>query len=316
MNIVGAFVKWNRLQVSTTADVLQEEEDEYSPSVQHEFVTFDLDEPLPPPPPARAGEWTFDTLRKTTPVWYTVRYIPIYPLSTFSYRICQIIENLIVPYLSDYREFNCIVVSTFASIDRHRVRLSVKLENRVKRSIRNILYILWRVANTFATDSIDRFWLQSFHKVTLLENLFCDRVKNFQYFNSTWKKRKKLGHTVKERAESFEENPLDVGNHVYGMPGMKMIVSQNETGGLWFSTQIREAGAKRWKRRGGGRRGNRGGGPRHSWRLNKSTRFLMRYPYNRGIGKLSSFKLHWKAIQKQTRKQRGTWIDGLSNFGS
>lgn len=55
-------------QVSTTADVLQEEEEEYSPSVQHEFVTFDLDEPLPPPPPIRGGEWTFDTLRKTTPV--------------------------------------------------------------------------------------------------------------------------------------------------------------------------------------------------------------------------------------------------------
>ncbi|XP_061940212.1 uncharacterized protein LOC108003152 isoform X2 [Apis cerana] len=54
--------------VSTTADVLQEEEEEYSPSVQHEFVTFDLDEPLPPPPPIRGGEWTFDTLRKTTPV--------------------------------------------------------------------------------------------------------------------------------------------------------------------------------------------------------------------------------------------------------
>ncbi|XP_003400916.1 voltage-dependent calcium channel gamma-7 subunit isoform X1 [Bombus affinis] len=54
--------------VSTTADVLQEEEEEYSPSVQHEFVTFDLDEPLPPPPPVRGGEWTFDTLRKTTPV--------------------------------------------------------------------------------------------------------------------------------------------------------------------------------------------------------------------------------------------------------
>ncbi|KOX71545.1 Voltage-dependent calcium channel gamma-7 subunit [Melipona quadrifasciata] len=56
--------------VSTTADVLQEEEEEYSPSVQHEFVTFDLDEPLPPPPPVRAGEWTFDTLRKTTPNFY------------------------------------------------------------------------------------------------------------------------------------------------------------------------------------------------------------------------------------------------------
>ncbi|XP_015590869.1 voltage-dependent calcium channel gamma-7 subunit [Cephus cinctus] len=51
--------------VSTTADVLQEE---YSPSIQHEFVTFDLEEQLPPPPPLRAGEWALDTLRRTTPV--------------------------------------------------------------------------------------------------------------------------------------------------------------------------------------------------------------------------------------------------------
>ncbi|PBC29344.1 stargazin related protein STG-1 [Apis cerana cerana] len=61
--------------VSTTADVLQEEEEEYSPSVQHEFVTFDLDEPLPPPPPIRGGEWTFDTLRKTTPNLTTPSHI-------------------------------------------------------------------------------------------------------------------------------------------------------------------------------------------------------------------------------------------------
>ncbi|XP_012271484.1 voltage-dependent calcium channel gamma-5 subunit [Orussus abietinus] len=51
--------------VSTTADVLQEE---YSPSIQHEFVTFDLEEPVPPPPPLRTGDWTMDALRRTTPV--------------------------------------------------------------------------------------------------------------------------------------------------------------------------------------------------------------------------------------------------------
>ncbi|XP_012145780.1 stargazin related protein STG-1 isoform X1 [Megachile rotundata] len=54
--------------ISTTADVLQEEEEEYSPSIRHEFVTFDLDDSLPPPPPIRGSEWSFDTLRKTTPV--------------------------------------------------------------------------------------------------------------------------------------------------------------------------------------------------------------------------------------------------------
>ncbi|XP_046411128.1 stargazin related protein STG-1 isoform X2 [Neodiprion pinetum] len=51
--------------VSTTADVLQEE---YSPSAQHEFVTFDLEEPLPPPPPIRECGWGLDTIRRTTPV--------------------------------------------------------------------------------------------------------------------------------------------------------------------------------------------------------------------------------------------------------
>lgn len=49
--------------VSTTADVLQEE---YSPSVHHEFVTFSLEEPLPPMPVR--SEWPLDTLRRTTPV--------------------------------------------------------------------------------------------------------------------------------------------------------------------------------------------------------------------------------------------------------
>ncbi|XP_066584317.1 uncharacterized protein stg1 [Prorops nasuta] len=55
--------------VSTTADVLQEEAEDYSPSgQQHEFVTFNLEEQLPPPPLLRGSDWAFDTLRRTTPV--------------------------------------------------------------------------------------------------------------------------------------------------------------------------------------------------------------------------------------------------------
>ncbi|KAK7870812.1 hypothetical protein R5R35_005472 [Gryllus longicercus] len=84
--------------VSTTADINSceggdaaegpdDDEDEYSPSIQHEheFVTFDLDEPrVPPAPPARASaaaaaaahaadeqrrkEFSLETLRRTTPV--------------------------------------------------------------------------------------------------------------------------------------------------------------------------------------------------------------------------------------------------------
>ncbi|XP_044733458.1 uncharacterized protein LOC123296062 [Chrysoperla carnea] len=43
--------------------------DDYSPSIQHEFVTFDLDEPPPaPPPPQQRSEYSIDTLRRTTPV--------------------------------------------------------------------------------------------------------------------------------------------------------------------------------------------------------------------------------------------------------
>lgn len=79
--------------VSTTADVacddfLPEPYDDYSPSIQHEheFVTFDLDQPLP----LRAAQSTVsinsrngngrkdfgnDTLRRTTPVWKYVRFI-------------------------------------------------------------------------------------------------------------------------------------------------------------------------------------------------------------------------------------------------
>ncbi|XP_047364402.1 uncharacterized protein LOC124954861 isoform X2 [Vespa velutina] len=60
--------------VSTTADILQQEEDvpepdtDYSPSVRHEFVTFDLEDPAPPPTPVRGTEWAFAALRRTTPV--------------------------------------------------------------------------------------------------------------------------------------------------------------------------------------------------------------------------------------------------------
>ncbi|XP_068084348.1 uncharacterized protein stg1 [Anabrus simplex] len=76
--------------VSTTADInsceggepeVEEEEDDYSPSMhhEHEFVTFDLDEnsEVPPAPPARAmpgseeqrrKEFNIETLRRTTPV--------------------------------------------------------------------------------------------------------------------------------------------------------------------------------------------------------------------------------------------------------
>ncbi|XP_015180119.1 PREDICTED: voltage-dependent calcium channel gamma-5 subunit isoform X2 [Polistes dominula] len=67
------------LTVSTTADILQqqqqqEEEDapepdtDYSPSVRHEFVTFDLEDPAPPPTPVRGSDWAFAALRRTTPV--------------------------------------------------------------------------------------------------------------------------------------------------------------------------------------------------------------------------------------------------------
>jgi hypothetical protein len=71
--------------VSTTADVncdeyLGEPFDDYSPSIQHEFVTFDLDQPLPIRAQSSVsigsrngngnGRKTFDsdTLRRTTPV--------------------------------------------------------------------------------------------------------------------------------------------------------------------------------------------------------------------------------------------------------
>ncbi|KAK2578788.1 hypothetical protein KPH14_008890 [Odynerus spinipes] len=59
--------------VSTTADILQQEEDgeldaDYSPSVRHEFVTFDLEDPVPPPTPVRSTDWAFAALRRTTPV--------------------------------------------------------------------------------------------------------------------------------------------------------------------------------------------------------------------------------------------------------
>ncbi|XP_043281727.1 voltage-dependent calcium channel gamma-8 subunit [Venturia canescens] len=53
--------------VSTTADVLQ---DESSPSIQHEFVTFDLEAPFPSPPapPLRSADWPHEAFRRTTPV--------------------------------------------------------------------------------------------------------------------------------------------------------------------------------------------------------------------------------------------------------
>ncbi|XP_043492262.1 uncharacterized protein LOC122517771 isoform X2 [Polistes fuscatus] len=63
------------LTVSTTADILQQEEDapeqpdtDYSPTVRHEFVTFDLEDPAPPPTPVRGSDWAFAALRRTTPV--------------------------------------------------------------------------------------------------------------------------------------------------------------------------------------------------------------------------------------------------------
>lgn len=67
--------------VSTTADVNCgefEPFDDYSPSIQHEFVTFDLDQPLPLRAPSTVSIGTrnenhrktfdSDTLRRTTPV--------------------------------------------------------------------------------------------------------------------------------------------------------------------------------------------------------------------------------------------------------
>lgn len=68
--------------VSTTADVNLDDLpepyfDEYSPSLQHEFVTFDLDEPLPIRAQSivsissRGGSrknYETDNMRRTTPV--------------------------------------------------------------------------------------------------------------------------------------------------------------------------------------------------------------------------------------------------------
>lgn len=53
--------------MSTIADVLQ---DEYPIGMQHDFVTFDLGENLPPLPEnvRNSGNWRSNSLRKTTPV--------------------------------------------------------------------------------------------------------------------------------------------------------------------------------------------------------------------------------------------------------
>ncbi|XP_014606754.1 PREDICTED: uncharacterized protein LOC106788203 isoform X2 [Polistes canadensis] len=78
------------LTVSTTADILQQEEDAQPDTdgpdytVRHEFVTFDLEDPVPPPTPVRGSvrdsvrgsfrgsvrgsDWAFAALRRTTPV--------------------------------------------------------------------------------------------------------------------------------------------------------------------------------------------------------------------------------------------------------
>ncbi|XP_063995056.1 uncharacterized protein Stg1 [Diachasmimorpha longicaudata] len=51
--------------ISTTADVIQ---DECSPGLPEEFVTFDLDAPFPPGPAVRNSEWPLEAFRRTTPV--------------------------------------------------------------------------------------------------------------------------------------------------------------------------------------------------------------------------------------------------------
>ena len=61
--IYRKFCTW---QVSTIADVLQ---DEYTLGMQHEFVTFDLGENLPPlPETVRNSGWKSNSFKKTTPV--------------------------------------------------------------------------------------------------------------------------------------------------------------------------------------------------------------------------------------------------------